>query len=435
MKLKIILIAFLILIINKLHSQDLEQKIDTLILKNNESYIRIYKSLHVAPELSGREINTASFLKFDIEKYGYSIVDSLGFQSFAAVLKNGEGPVLYYRTELDALPIKEMTAFEFSSKVKSRSLTSTDSVYAMHACGHDLHMTVWLALAKLFSETRNKWSGTLVFLAQSAEETGQGAKAVINSKNFRKLPKANSFFAIHNSSDLKSGQIGLCNGYALASVDMLNIDIYGKGGHGAMPDKTIDPIVLSAEFINAMQTIVSRNIPPTKSAVITVGAINGGSAGNIIPNVVNLKLTIRTFEPEIREYILKRIKQIGNSLAISAGLDSSLLPKYTLLDMSVPSLKNDENIGNAIEQLMRKKNIYNQVVKVDQTMIGEDFGLYAKSVQNTNSYLIWMGTANALNQKSSPLHSSEFLPDFETEIPFSIKTIYSILYSFLKPKP
>ena len=376
----------------------------------------------------------SNFLKFDIEKYGYSIIDSLGFQSFAAVLKNGDGPVIYYRTELDALPIKEMTAVEFSSKMKSRSLTSTDSVYAMHACGHDLHMTVWLALAKLFSETRNKWYGTIVFLAQSAEETGQGAKAVINSKNFRKLPKANSFFAIHNSSDLLSGQIGLCNGYALASVDMLNIDVYGKGGHGAMPDKSIDPILLSAEYITALQSIISRNISPIKNAVITVGAINGGSAGNIIPNMVNLKLTIRTFEPEIREYILKRIKQIGNGLAMTAGLDSSLFPKYTLLDMSVPSLKNDENIGNAIERLMQKKNVSSSVIKVNQTMIGEDFGLYAKSVQNSNSYLIWMGT-NGSHQKKSPLHSAEFLPDYETEIPYSVKTIYSILYSFLKPKP
>ncbi len=371
---------------------------------------KTYQHLHANPELSTQEVKTAEFLKQEMKTMGWEIIDSLGYHSFAAVLKNGKGPVILYRTDMDGLPLKELTNLPFAS-------TSS----AMHACGHDLHMTSWLGIAKVLGAMRSQWSGTLVFLAQSAEETGQGAKKVVAAPNFAKLPKPTAQLAIHDHAELLAGQAGFCDGYSMAAVDMLNITVFGKGGHGAVPNKAIDPVVLAAQYVLALQTVVSRNLPTTENAVVTVGAIQGGTVGNIIPDKVELRLTIRSFSSESRQLIFDRIKTIGNNLALAAGLDSSRLPAYDLLDMSIPSVYNDPALGDRLRTNLKRKLGESSFKTVAPVMIGEDFGVYGQQASKIPSYILWMGTvAPAKTQAASAgklelpsLHSPRFAPDLE----------------------
>jgi hippurate hydrolase len=385
-----------------------------------------YCFLHQHPELSGSELETSSLLKRELLELGFSIVDSLGLNSFAGILKNGNGPTILYRTDMDALPILETTGFGFAS-------TKTDNskgwqIPIMHACGHDFHMTTWLGVARTLVESKKKWKGTIIFLAQSSEETGQGAKGIVKASNYAKLPKPDYQIAIHDTPDLLSGSFGFCDEYSMAAVDMMNITIHGRGGHGAEPFKAIDPILLSANFIQEIQNIVSRNLAFNNPAVITVGAINGGTVGNIIPNSVELKLTIRTFSPENRAFVMKRIEEIGNNLALAAGLNENELPSYELLDMSIPPVYNNPKLGEQLEQSISKRSKNNSIVQVLPKMIGEDFGIYSNS-NTIPSYLIWVGvkSPDTTQTNTGSLHTSTFLPDFKTALPLTVDAIANCL--------
>jgi hippurate hydrolase len=392
-------------------------KIDTTQLYST------YCFLHQHPELSGKEIETSSLLKKEMHELGFTIVDSLGLNSFAGILKNGKGPTILYRTDMDALPILETTGVGFASSKTDNS--AVGRVPIMHACGHDFHMTTWLGVARTLVATKKKWKGTMIFLAQSSEETGQGAKGIVKSNNYVKLPIPNYQIAIHDTPDLMTGTFGFCDEYSMAGVDMMNITIYGRGGHGAEPFKTIDPILISANFIQEIQSIVSRNLAFNNPAVITVGAINGGTVGNIIPNSVELKLTIRTFSPENRNYVLKRLKEIGNNLALAAGLNADELPTYELLDMSIPPVYNNPLLGETLQKSIVNASNNNTAVKVLPKMIGEDFGIYSNS-NTIPSYLIWAGVKSQINttdNTSGSLHSSTFLPDYKSALPLTIEAV------------
>ena len=404
---------------------------------NIGKYLDWYEHLHQNPELSTQEFATSNYLKNKVSSMGYTIIDSLGYYSFAAVLQNGSGPVLLYRTDMDALPIKEETGWTIaSSKLIIKENITTP---VMHACGHDIHMSTWLNVAKEMCLSKNKWSGTLVLIAQSAEELGKGAKGVFNSKNWNKVPKPDIQLAFHSNANLEVGQLGFCDGYAMAAVDMMNITIYGKAGHGAEPQKAIDPVLISAQFITELQTIISRNLSPNDPAVITVGSINGGTIGNVIPNEVILKLTIRTYSAESRDLVLRRIKTIGDHLALAAGLEANMLPKYDLLDMSIPSVFNTVSLGKSLKEQLSKSF---SIVPVSPTMIGEDFGIYSK--QNTiPSYLIWLGVLSSAQLKNyenerigiPSLHSPRFAPDYKNAIPNGTQAmVTSLLYLFKTKK-
>ncbi len=396
---------------------------------NSASAIEWYKILHQNPELSTFEDSTAKFLKSKLSKIGYTIIDSLGYHSFAAVLKNGEGPTLLYRTDMDALPIKEATGWTFSStKTVQKDQVETP---VMHACGHDIHMATWLNVAQTMVNQRKKWNGTLVLLAQSAEEIGRGAKEVMASAAWKQIPQPSHQLAFHVSANLEVGELGLCDGYSMAAVDMMNITIYGQGGHGAEPYKAIDPVLISAQFITQIQSIVSRNLPPNDPAVVTVGAIQGGTVGNVIPNEVLLKLTIRTYSTESRALVMKRIKEIGDHLAMAAGMPENRLPKYDLLDMSIPPVYNSEKIGKEINACLSNKF---SLVKIPPTMIGEDFGIYSGG-NKIPSYLIWLGVLSKAQKEAykndalgiPSLHSSRFSPDFENTIPRGTEAMSTLL--------
>lgn len=342
----------------------------------------------------------------------------MGLYSFAAVLRNGKGPAILYRTDMDGLPVKEQTGLPFASTETAEKDNQTISV--MHACGHDVHMTTWLGIAKQMIKMKTKWKGTLIMLAQSAEETAQGAKRILSSTPFQHLPVPDIQLAIHDHAELPAGQAGFCDGYAMAAVDMLNITIYGKGGHGAAPQHTIDPILLSAQFINEIQTIVSRNLSSNDPAVITVGAINGGTIGNVIPDQVNLKLTIRSYSSESRATIFRRMHEIANGLAKAAGLPDDKMPAFDLLDMSIPAVYNDPALGSTLRNLITPSFGGSSVTNVKPVMIGEDFSIYGQQPKGIPSYLIWMGTVSenrslqfrAANKSLPSLHSGSFAPDY-----------------------
>jgi hippurate hydrolase len=396
-------------------------KIDTTQLYST------YCFLHQNPELSGYEIETSALLKRELAELGFTIVDSLGLNSFAGVLENGNGPTILYRTDMDALPILETTGVGFASSKTDN--TNGKQVPIMHACGHDFHMTTWLGVARTLVAAKKKWKGTIIFLAQSSEETGQGAKGIVKASNYVKLPTPKYQLAIHDTPDLLTGSFGFCDEYSMAAVDMMNITIHGRGGHGAEPFKTIDPILLSANFIQELQSIVSQNLAFNNPAVITVGAINGGTVGNIIPNSVELKLTIRTFSPENRKYVLTRIEEIGNYLALAAGLSETELPDYELLDMSIPPVYNNPALGELLQKSISNTSKSNSIVKVLPKMIGEDFGIYSNS-NSIPSYLIWAGVKSPNNtapSTSGSLHSSTFLPDYKSALPLTVDAISNCL--------
>ncbi len=405
--------------------KEILSKVDTLQL------FSLYRNLHQHPELSGKEVETAQLLKGELKQLGFTIIDSLGFNSFAGILKNGNGPTVLYRTDMDGLPIKETTGAFYAST--QTTMTEGWAIPVMHACGHDFHMSSWVGVARILSFSKKKWKGTVIFLAQSSEETGQGAKGVIHSNYFSTLPKPTYQLAIHDTPDLTSGTFGFCNKYSMAAVDMMNITIYGKGGHGAEPFKAIDPILLSANFITEIQSITSRNLAFNTPAVITVGAINGGTVGNIIPDKVELKLTIRTFSPESRLYVLKRIEEIGNYLALAAGLTENEFPTYNLLDMSIPAVYNAPKLGEDLKNSIQKSNSGYQIADVLPKMIGEDFGIYSNSTE-IPSYLIWVGvssTNEAKQQQSTSLHTSTFLPDYQTALPITVDAISNCIIDLL----
>lgn len=419
------------------------QSFSALVNKETEAtqgqYNSWYQHLHKTPELSTQEVNTSAYLKKTLSEAGYTIMDSLGFYSFAAVLKNGNGPVILYRTDMDGLPVKEQTGLPFASE--ATYLKEGQPVSAMHACGHDIHMSSWLGTATLLSKIRKQWSGTLIFLAQSAEETGQGARKMIASPAFARLPKPDIQLAFHDNADLPAGQIGFCDGYSMAAVDMMNITMYGKGGHGAAPQQAIDPVLLAAQYITAIQSIVSRNLSSNDPAVITVGAIHGGTVGNIIPDQVQLKLTIRSFSAAARQTILDRLKTIGDNMAAAAGLPKEKWPQYELLDMSIKSVYNDPQLGDRLRTILIKERGESSFTTVKPIMIGEDFGEYGQLPVKIPSYLLWVGTVaperKALADKGQAelvsLHSARFAPDYAATIPAAVKTMSVCILHLLSP--
>ncbi|NJO87718.1 MAG: amidohydrolase [Chloroflexia bacterium] len=269
----------------------------------------------------------------ELKKAGFEVTENFSGNSVVGVLKNGEGPTLLIRTDMDALPIEEKTGLAYCSNVKMTDIDG-EEMPVMHACGHDMHMTVFIGTANTLAKLKEKWKGTLVFIAQQAEERSGGAKAMIKSGLFSKFPKPDYCVALHVSAEIEAGKVGLKPDAIFASTDMIDITVYGKGGHGAIPQNAIDPIVLSARMITAFQTIVSREVSPIETALITVGSIHGGTKHNIIPDKVEMQLTVRTYSDETRDKIIEALNRISKGIAISAGLTENMYPKVFVRDES-----------------------------------------------------------------------------------------------------
>ncbi len=415
--------------------EELSKQLDT-----DYSYLEdLYLHYHTHPELSFAEHNTAKRMASELRKLGYQVTENVGGTGVVGVLKNGEGKTVLVRSEMDALPVIEETGKPYASDV-----TTTDSegktVGVMHACGHDVHMTVWTGTARTLVELKNQWKGTVVFIGQPAEERSGGAKAMLADGLFEKFPKPDYAIALHVNAGLPAGKVGYSSGYSMANVDMMDITVYGQGGHGALPHTTIDPVVLASRIVLDLQTIVSREIAPTDPAVVTVGSIHGGTKGNIIPDEVKLELTLRSYSDEVRNAIIEKINRICKGLAISAGLPEGKYPKIHVRNETTPSLYNDPELVSRISNVFRKTIGPDNVIAVPPAMVGEDFGRYGRTDDKIPIMMYWLGAVEpekidaALRGEITlpSLHSSKFAPLPEETIKTGVTTMTAALLDLLK---
>ena len=422
---------------------DLDQKIDS----NMADWVGTYKHFHENPELSTQEKETSALIAATLRKLGYDVTDhfgqyddpSLTAYGVVAVMKNGPGPAVYVRTDMDALPVKENTGLAYASHVTVKR-PDGDDLSVMHACGHDLHMTVFLGTAKMLAESKNQWSGTVVLIGQPAEETIRGAAAMLRAGLFTKFPKPDYVLALHDHAFLPVGVVAWREGPMLAGSDSVDITVRGYGGHGAAPHATKDPIVIASELVVFLQTIVSREMDPLQPTVVTVGSFHAGTKHNIIPDDAHLQLTVRTMTPEQREKVLAAITRATNGIAEAAGIPADRAPIIEVSKNSVPATVNDpaltERVVPALEKSLGKDNVW----QGKPVMASEDFSQFALADPKPPIMMFWLGAIDPAKYKDyvekgtrlPSLHSSEFYPVPEPAIRTGVKSMTAAVEALLQ---
>ena len=402
-----------------------------------------YRHLHAHPELSFQEEQTAATLAGWLKELGIQATVGVGGHGLVAVVENGPGPVVLVRTDTDALPIEEKTGLEYASRVRTVDDAGKE-VPVMHACGHDMHMAVWLGTAAYLAQHREDWSGTLVLIAQPAEERGAGAKAMLADGLFERFPVPDYCLALHVTGQLPAGSIGIASGYALANVDSVDILVRGRGGHGSTPHKTLDPVVLASRIVVDLQTIVSREISPLESAVVTVGSIHGGSKHNIIPDEVRLQLTVRSYKAEVREHLLAAIRRTAVQEAKAAGFPEELLPLVEVSEKEFThSTYNDPDLSERTTGLFQGLLGAGGVFQVPPVMGGEDFGRYGPAA-GCPSLIYWLGVSSpgdllAAKTGAGPeppgTHNSGFAPVPGASLRTGVLTMTSAVLELLPKVP
>ncbi|PYL66835.1 MAG: amidohydrolase [Verrucomicrobia bacterium] len=349
------------------------------------SLLAIYKDIHTHPELSGHEERTASLIAKELRAAGCQVTENLGKYEnsklkgygVVGVMKNGDGPTVLVRTDMDALPVTEDTGLPYGSKAVAKNDEGKD-VHVMHACGHDAHMAAFIGTARALAKLKDRWHGTIVFVAQPAEELGTGARALLKDGLYDRFGKPNFALGFHDKADLETACIGVTEGYTSANVDSVDVTVRGVGGHGAYPHKTKDPIVLAAEMINDWQTIASRENNPLDPIVVTVGSIHGGTKHNIIPDEVKMQLTVRTYKAEIRERVLAAIERMANGIAVAGGVPPDRAPIVSVSkDQFCPATYNNPELTKRLVAVWKKSSGNDNVKMVDPTMGGDDFSEYS----------------------------------------------------------
>ncbi|MFQ5651008.1 MAG: amidohydrolase [bacterium] len=411
-------------------------------VEQDYSYLAsLYEHLHLNPELSRNEAKTADRLSAELKDLGFEITRKVGGHGLVGVLNNGDGPTVLVRTDLDALPIEEKTGLAYASRVRTLDPQGTE-VGVMHACGHDVHMTVFVGTARMLSKLRDRWRGTLVMIGQPAEEIGLGARAMLEDGLFTRFPRPDYCLALHANASMAAGTIGICEGYALANVDFVDLKIRGLGGHGAYPHTTKDPVVIAAQIVLALQTIVSREIKPVEPAVVTVGAIHGGTKHNIIPDEVELQLTLRSYSDEVRNQTLAAIERISTGIALAAGVPEDRLPTMKVREGFTPATYNDPELARRVARATRTILGQENVLSAEPVMGGEDFGRYGRVSPEIPIHIFWLGAVKPeviaeSKKRSQPLpslHSNLFAPDAEPTIKTGVKAMSAAALDLLAGK-
>lgn len=397
--------------------------------------IGFYNDLHTHPELSLHEEQTAARLARELRDLGFEVTERVGGTGVVGVLKHGSGPTVLVRTDMDALPVTEHTGLAYASKARVRDKDGRETG-VMHACGHDMHMTCWTGTAKVLAGLKDRWQGTLVFIAQPAEEVGAGARAMLADGLFERFPRPDYCLALHCDARSAHGQVTFTEGMALANVDTVDILVRGKGGHGASPHTTVDPIVLAARIVLDLQTIVSREVNPTDPAVVTVGSIHGGTKHNIIPAEVRLQLTVRTMKDSVRKHVLDAIERIARAAAQGARAPEPVIKvdpgEFT------PALVNDAKLTRRTVALFKEVLGADNVLERPPVMGGEDFGRYGRA--GVPIFLYFLGTqppqrvAEASREGAAPLpslHSDVFYPVPEPSIKTGVFTMSMAVLNLL----
>lgn len=424
-----------------------QSSLDAIATRELPKLLETYRFLHLNPEISYQEEKTAATLAQRLRMLGFEVTERFGKYAepnrtsygVVAVMKNGKGPTVLVRTDIDALPVEEKTGLPYSSTMKTKDDAGRE-VSVMHACGHDIHMASFLGAATILSELKSQWSGTLLMIGQPSEERGAGAKAMLNDGLYTKFPRPDYVLALHDNASMAAGTVGVCEGFALASVTSVDITVRGVGGHGAYPHTTKDPVVLAAQIVLTLQTIVSRENSPLDPAVVTVGSIHGGTKHNIIPDEVRLQITVRAYKEDVRRRMLASIKRIAEGIATAAGVPSDRMPvvrvdesEFTASTYNNPDFT--RRVTRSFEAALGKEN----VLKADPVMGGEDFG--ALSLEDKIPLSIyWLGAVQPARVAQSlkdgvslpSLHSSQFAPDPEPTIRTGMKATAAAVLDLLK---
>ncbi len=385
----------------------------------------LYRHLHAHPELSFHEEQTSRRMAEELRACGFEITEKVGGWGVVGVLRNGPGRTVLVRADMDALPVRELTGLPFASRVRGTD-DSGKEVPVMHACGHDVHMTCWTGAARVLAAERGRWQGTLVFIAQPAEERGGGARAMLADGLFEKFPKPDLSLALHCSADLPAGQVGITPGGMTASVDNLDIVVHGVGGHGAQPQATKDPVVIASQIVLALQTIASRETHPLDAVVVTVGSFQAGTKHNIIPDQARLQLTVRATREQTRTQVLEAIRRISRGIGLAAGLPEDLLPEVIVGDEFTPVLLNDEAFTRRLRGRLETVLGKDAVSERPPSMVGEDFARYGMTEERRPICMFWLGVVPEAKFRQAQesglplpsLHSPFFRPD----APLAVRT-------------
>ena len=404
--------------------------------------LALYSELHAHPELSLMEEKTAAKLAAELRSIGFEVTEKFGGHGIVGVLKNGPGPTLLVRTDLDGLPVLEETGVPYASTARVTDLTGKD-VPVMQACGHDLHMTIFTGTARQLAAHRDRWSGTVLFVGQPAEERGIGARAMLKEGLYQKFPKPDFALAVHDSATLPAGTIGILEGFNWANVDTAEITVRGAGGHGAYPHATKDPIVLAARIVTTLQTIVSRETRPLDPAVVTVGSIHGGTKSNIIPDEVKLSLTLRSYSETVRRHTIEAVKRICRGEAIAAGLAEDRMPIVEILEGEfTPASYNDPALTRRVRTVLTPWLGAERIVGIDPEMGGEDFGQFGRTAEKVPICMFRVGAVDPVKFAESQrtgaalpsLHSSKFAPLPEPAIKTGVTALTAAALDLLAKK-
>jgi hippurate hydrolase len=393
----------------------------------------LYLDFHQNPELSSHETQTAAKLAARLRTLGYVVTENVGGTGVVAILKNGSGPTVMLRTELDALPVEEKTGLPYASKVRAKDDSGRD-VGVMHACGHDVHMASLFGAAAIMAHSKDTWHGTLILIGQPAEETISGAKRMIDDGLMTRFPKPDVALALHVGNQLPAGKVGVGPGYRFSNADSLRITIYGKGGHGSMPNSTIDPIVIAARTVVALQTIVAREVKPGEVAVVTIGYIQAGTKNNIIPDQAELGLTVRSYKPEVRKQVLAAIDRIVKAEANAAAAPRE--PKIEHYE-ATDAVYNDPALSQRLQGVLESALTKDNVVVEEPGMASEDFSFL--TAQGVPSFYFSLGGADPVKYAEAKAagtnlpsnHSSLFAPDVDPALQTGIEAEVAVLRNLL----
>lgn len=395
----------------------------------------LYIDLHQHPELGFQEVQTAAKLAARVKALGFDVTTGVGKTGIVAVMKNGPGPTVMLRTELDALPVAEKTGLPFASTVVVKNAAG-ETIPVMHACGHDLHMAAWSGSARLMAENRDRWRGTLVLVGQPAEEGGGGAKAMLTDGLFTRFPRPDFALSLHDDDTMPAGTIGYRPGLFRAMSDNVSIVVHGRGGHAAMPHNTVDPVILASRIVIALQTIVSRENNPVDPVVITVGSIHGGTQGNVIPDEVRLQLSVRTYTPEVRARTLAALRRVAKAEAEAAAAPRE--PQVVVTPSSEAPVVNDVQLtlrlANRLKEVLGESN----VVEMPPKMTSEDFAEYGRA--GVRATLLHIGAVDPARLKAAretgiPVpapHSPQWVPDREPTLKAAVRAEVTALLELFR---
>ncbi len=405
------------------------------------SLMALYREMHAAPELSTMEVQSAARMAREARAAGFEVTTGVGGHGVVAVMRNGPGPVLLIRADMDGLPVTEQTGLPFASTVRVTTAQGVETG-VMHACGHDTHMTGWIGAARLLAANKSRWSGTLVMIGQPAEETVGGADAMLADGLFTRFPKPTHAIAFHDAAGFPAGMIGYTPGFALANVDTVDVVVHGVGGHGAYPHNTRDTVLLGARIVDGLQSIVSRNVDPQDAAVVTVGSFHSGTRHNIIPDEARLQLTVRSYKDSTRAMLLDGIRRVARGEAIAAGIPDDRMPEVIVdTAQAANATFNTPDFTESMAAHLRTQFGDARVMQVPPSMGAEDFGNFYRADTSIQTMIFWVGgtpmaewqAAQANGTPLPSLHSPFWAPDAQAVVATASEALASLAMEILKP--